>query len=281
MMSFEDEPWDFLGFQKRDWDLVKPEEQERRKAAYLENKARARAEGKARIEQLLPQFEALRDSSIETILTENGIASTERKAQWDLVPEGLRKAWPTAGSTKTGFGLLGTTGIGKTFALAAWLRNRTSRMVDRAIEDTRTKAEEDSSPYEIQRCISSGRIYLRPYFLWVSWPGEIARQRGRIGKDFQGVEDWITEDLLNHSLILILDDVGADRQTAGDWAGEVLGRVVDERFRQESLTIWTSNFTPQDLAERYGARLYSRLQALAPPIQTPKLPDLRLRGGKR
>lgn len=64
--------------------------------------------------------------------------------------------------------------------------------------------------------------------------------------------------------VLVLDDLGAERET--EWAVEALSLLVAERYERELPTIVTSNYTPDELAERLngrdsvdGQRLLSRL----------------------
>jgi DNA replication protein DnaC len=63
--------------------------------------------------------------------------------------------------------------------------------------------------------------------------------------------------------VLALDDVGAERMTA--WAVEQLLILVDRRKQRLLPTIFTSNFTPQQLTQRFedevtGQRIVSRMR---------------------
>lgn len=60
---------------------------------------------------------------------------------------------------------------------------------------------------------------------------------------------------LNASL-LILDDWGTERTT--DFVLEALEDIVGERYRQMKPMMITSNYTPEQLAARYGDRALSR-----------------------
>lgn len=57
--------------------------------------------------------------------------------------------------------------------------------------------------------------------------------------------------------LLVLDDLGAERPT--DWALEKLFQVVDGRMRNERETIYTSNLTTDELADRLGRRIVERI----------------------
>lgn len=83
---------------------------------------------------------------------------------------------------------------------------------------------------------------------------------GRIRSTFQreegpGMEEIIAE-CTRHEL-LVLDDVGAHKPT--EWSEETLFRVVDGRYREAKSTIYTSNFSLEDLLPRVGERVVDRI----------------------
>lgn len=72
--------------------------------------------------------------------------------------------------------------------------------------------------------------------------------------------------------VAVLDDLGAERETA--WAVETIGLVVAARYENLLPTIVTSNYAPEELAERlggsddaHGARILSRLCAGATVLE--------------
>lgn len=221
--------------------------------------------------QLLARFQAGRPLFLDAYLRQAGLSDRERAATWDQIPEAIRRVLPDA---KANFGLVGGFGIGKTCALAAFHRDWAGRVIDRAMAELVADSEDG---YWLKRAIERGRIALPLLSSWINWPTAIAAQKAKLFvRDQQHeVELWIQEKLLCDKAIVILDDLGAEQVTAQDWAGEVLGRVIDERLRWGRPTLWTSNLDKVALIERYGARVFSRLQALAPPIELSKLPDLR------
>jgi hypothetical protein len=203
-------------------------------------------------------------ATIRTLLRETGLAVQEQNARIDLIPSALREMLPSD-PLDSGFGLVGGFGIGKSFTLAALLYERVETFVSNLIEDQIKNRD-------------FGRTCGRSSWVWCNWPEESSSNRSKLYENAQRreVEDWI-ERLQDPRNKLILDDIGVDRATNQDWTGELLGRVIDQRLRNGARTWWTSNLDQRALIERYGARLYSRLHALAPPIILPKLPDLRLR----
>jgi DNA replication protein DnaC len=64
--------------------------------------------------------------------------------------------------------------------------------------------------------------------------------------------------------LLVLDDLGAEK--ASEWVGETLNLIVNTRYNERRLTIFTSNYEekedrtdPDALLVRVGARMHSRL----------------------
>ncbi len=68
--------------------------------------------------------------------------------------------------------------------------------------------------------------------------------------------------------LLVLDDLGAERPT--DWVEETMNLIVNTRYNNRRLTIFTSNYplnapkgsTAETLHERVGFRLFSRLHEM-------------------
>jgi DNA replication protein DnaC len=68
--------------------------------------------------------------------------------------------------------------------------------------------------------------------------------------------------------VLVLDDLGAERPT--DWVEETMNLIVNTRYNHRRATIFTSNYpleapagsTTEDLRERVGFRLFSRLHEM-------------------
>jgi hypothetical protein len=225
-------------------------------------------------EEIFRRFMDCREDFINAQLGRSGFAKHELTAQWEIVPEPIKKALP---NTRQGFGLSGGFGVGKTFALVALLRRITGVEVDRHM----AALLQEENWFDLDGITKARRLPLAVANLWCNWPGEVSERRAQLFQKQHGdVEDWI-QGLQEPSRLVILDDLGADRVAGQDWAGEVLARVIDERLRRQGLTIWTSNLDAKGLIERYGPRTFSRLQSLAPMILLPKLPDLRLHPPQR
>ena len=75
---------------------------------------------------------------------------------------------------------------------------------------------------------------------------------GTTGGDVLSINDKIkTEN------ILLLDDLGAEKQT--DWVLEILYRLINYRYEQMLPTFFSSNYSLQELSEKIGDRVVSRI----------------------
>ncbi|MCS7231613.1 MAG: ATP-binding protein [Elusimicrobiota bacterium] len=64
--------------------------------------------------------------------------------------------------------------------------------------------------------------------------------------------------------VLLLDDLGAERYT--EWTSEQIVQLLDFRYRNKLATIITSNLKLNDLKEKVGERIYSRVVGLSKPV---------------
>jgi DNA replication protein DnaC len=64
--------------------------------------------------------------------------------------------------------------------------------------------------------------------------------------------------------ILLIDDLGAERYT--EWVQEQIVQLLDYRYRNKLATIITSNLKLNDLKEKVGERIFSRVVGLSKPI---------------
>jgi DNA replication protein DnaC len=66
-----------------------------------------------------------------------------------------------------------------------------------------------------------------------------------------------TEDLMNYEGVLILDDLGVEKAT--DFVVESLYLIINKRYNEVRPIILTSNFNLDELANRVGDRIPSRI----------------------
>lgn len=188
-----------------------------------------------------------------------GMSKREAKADLKLVPMPIKKALPgdvvkillSGNPPAKGFGLGGNTDAGKTMAVAAIIK---SCIVAWAKQRILTKEIPCPSGEDWPKSI-----------IWSSWPDEVQWLRSNaISPDApERVER------LSSVQILILDDLGRERikgSYSDDWAASQLDSVVNSRYRDEMVTIWTTNVTEEDLVSLYGAALMRRLTADNPLI---------------
>lgn len=188
---------------------------------------------------------AERAKNLDAILRSAGLEARELRCSATDITPAIAAVLP--GPSEHGFGLSGLPGIGKTGALAAFVRNR-------ALE-------------------SDGKI------VWLSWPETVNWMRARsMGDGGHAAVSDLVEDA-GTADTLVLDDLGAERLRGSyveDWAASQLDRIVDARYRKVRPTWYTTSLDGPDIVARYGPRLYSRLCGENPLIELPKLPDRRV-----
>lgn len=70
-------------------------------------------------------------------------------------------------------------------------------------------------------------------------------------------KSFIEEKLMEYNGLLFLDDVGSERMT--EWVEETFYLIINKRYENMLPIIFTSNLSIQDLANRVGDRIASRI----------------------
>lgn len=83
--------------------------------------------------------------------------------------------------------------------------------------------------------------------------------------DGSGYENEIIIEKLSNVPVLILDDMGAEK--ASDWVAETMYILIDERYGNMKPTVITSNYSPSELAQRFGDRIVSRIMEMCRVIE--------------
>lgn len=148
-------------------------------------------------------------------------------AKWEDVPVPIQNAFEKMRQGGKGIYLHGAVGTGKThicYALKMWF--------------------ERNNPHH----------YIR---LWnvVDLMHEIRSDFDRSAYDKRRPEEELTDP--NERRLLILDDIGAEKAT--EFVAETLYRIVNHRYIHRLPTIFTSNCTTQELADKIGERSTSRI----------------------
>ena len=183
-----------------------------------------------------------------------GLAPRELRAL-ELTP------FRTVRDVPTGYGLIGGTGVGKTFALVRHAADRVEQIV--------------------QACPLPSEARLPfAWATWENWPEraeEIKRLSTKQGRD---LEEWIQRAKV--ATCLYLDDLGRERiKGEDDFSLGVLAEIVDHRYRQGSPVFWTSNLgSPDEFGKIYPGRMVSRLLSTWPPFLL-RGEDLRLSAGAK
>ncbi len=203
-----------------------------------------------------------------------GMSSREMTADANLIPRAVRDAMQPAVSSfvaitngqpvRKGFGLSGTAGVGKSFALACMFRQG-------AVAVARARLDRGCN-------VTEAAI---PWFLWRRWPEVVNRLRVTSTREggLEQVESILAP--LYTTPCLVLDDLGAERvkNYEDDWATSQLDLLVDHRHGAMLPIWWTTNLHREAVATRYGVRFYSRLCGDNPLLEVGRAADQRLRKG--
>ena len=95
--------------------------------------------------------------------------------------------------------------------------------------------------------------------VFVVVPDLLNQIRATYGKDNQETENQIMYGLCEADL-LVLDDLGAERhKDKEDWGTEKLYSIINSRYNSMAATIFTTNCTMKELADKVGDRTFSRI----------------------
>jgi Zn-finger nucleic acid-binding protein len=208
---------------------------------------------------------------IQHYLTQAGMSERERAATVERIPQTLRRKLTKSTTAEllasgavpsVGFGISGDAGVGKTMALAAMMKQHTLARWSALGPKLGVKVAKLS-------------------LAWVRWPETVNGWRVEATKDggLVGVSHALKR--LELAPMLVLDDLGAERiKTAysDDWASSQLDLLIARRYDGMLPTWFTTNLKRETFAERYGARLFSRLCGNSPFIVATGL-DLRVQKG--
>lgn len=151
------------------------------------------------------------------------------------------------------FGLHGATAVGKSFAIASYVRRWLWIWLDRAVEHWDWSDGQMPDP--------SGWV------TWVTWPRAYSWIQGHA---LQGDVVDSFKKQASRARLLVLDDLGregaAAKSTGAPFAHRVLDDVLSLRYDRELPIIWTSN-NANEFSQVYDAALVSRIFDAAPIVQ--------------
>jgi len=132
------------------------------------------------------------------------------------------KLWAQQYDGHTGLYLYGEAGTGKTHSIYALAKLLRANQIEVKIKN-----------------VPDWLDHLRTYFK--------EEAVGSISTEFENYDNKV----------LILDDFGAEKQS--EWTTEIMYRFVNARYEQAKPTIFSSNLDVEQLSEKYGDRIASRI----------------------
>lgn len=151
-----------------------------------------------------------------------------KNASWEDIPAPIRKHVEEMKETRKGLFLHGGVGTGKTHIA-----------------------------YAVAKKMYQERLEIK---FWNS-----AELMDAIRKGYDKPFDDTFEELMTFRGLLIIDDVGSEKLT--EWVAERFYLLVNRKYNQMIPMIFTSNFDIQQLAERIGERVASRLVEMSHIIE--------------
>ncbi len=182
-------------------------------------------------------------TTLEEKLRQRGLAPKFQRASISDFPQGIIESILNG---RPAF-ISGTYGTGKTHLEAALLRYYTEQLAIRM----NGRGEWEFTP-------------LKDWPLMTSIQEVLLRMRESFGANGSGETEGAIIDEVTAPPILILDDLGVEKNT--DWAIQNIYLIVDRRYREEARTFFSSNLTLQELSERLGDRIASRIAGMTQVI---------------
>jgi DNA replication protein DnaC len=99
--------------------------------------------------------------------------------------------------------------------------------------------------------------------------------RDEFSKTFDDPEEYqgLFNEVMNFNGIIILDDIGAEKPS--EWVIERLYLLINEKYESMTPMIFTSNCNKDQLTERLGDRIVSRISGMTLKVKIPGI-DRRL-----
>lgn len=117
----------------------------------------------------------------------------------------------------------------------------------------------------------ANKLLLKAFPKFVTSPEllmQIKKTFGKANSDHEYIDE------LSYAKLLILDDIGSEKPT--EWVQETLFVIIDRRYTHHLPTIFTSNFSLDQLKERLGYRIASRIAEMTEVVEL-RSSDYRLR----
>ena len=186
------------------------------------------------------------DEEVLKILAKNGVSKIFQRARREDIPE---KTWSQVSGFLKGDSIFlhGSPGIGKTHIAAALIREKI--LADNEAHYTYPD--------------KSVRVYMPSYPVMITIPDLLLEIR----ECFNGGQESESSIIERYSAkkCLILDDMGAEKTS--EWSIQTLYSIIDHRYRDEKQTLITSNLTLDEIAEKVGDRIASRIAGMCKVVE--------------
>ena len=186
------------------------------------------------------------EEEVLRILAKNGVSKRFQQARRDDIPE---KTWSQVSGflKEDSIFLHGSPGIGKTHIAAALIREKI--LADNEAHYTYPD--------------KSVRVYMPSYPVMTTIPDLLLEIR----ECFNGGQESESSIIERYSAkkCLILDDMGAEKTS--EWSIQTLYSIIDHRYREEKQTMITSNLTLDEIAEKVGDRIASRIAGVCKVVE--------------
>jgi len=186
------------------------------------------------------------DEEVLKILAKNGVSKIFQRARREDIPE---KTWSQVSGflKEDSIFLHGSPGIGKTHIAAALMREKI--------------LGDNEAHYTYPD--KSVRVYMPSYPVMITIPDLLLEIR----ECFNGGQESESSIIERYSAkkCLILDDMGVEKTS--EWSIQTLYSIIDRRYREEKQTLITSNLTLDEIAEKVGDRIASRIAGMCKVVE--------------
>lgn len=199
-------------------------------------------------------------------------------ANFGLLPESIKKAYPQIRENRKGLYIFGGVGTGKTFAAYAiykkWEEDREQEEQNRKAVTEKYKPQngmrttEDGVPYyfedketwQKQEDELNKLPKIRPSMRFENVPQMLYS----VKRDYRDNTDY-QDGLINTSRVFILDDIGVEK--VSEFVEEFMYLLINTQYEKVYPVVITSNLPLSALAEKLGDRIVSRIKEMCEVIE--------------
>lgn len=199
-------------------------------------------------------------------------------ANFDLLPDEIKNAYPILRNNRRGLYIFGGVGTGKTFAAYSiykkWQKDReqeelaikkvkelynpqNGQRIDEKgnsyyFEDTETKTKQEEELAKLPKVRPQMRVENVAHMLY------LAKRDYKDDTDYQ-------DSLLNSGRVFILDDIGVEK--VSEFVEEFMYLLINAQYEKVYPVVITSNLPLSKLAEKLGDRIVSRIKEMCEVIE--------------